>query len=887
MYRFPITIDKTKVQSVNNSTSFIDVSGKVWTAAGNAKLSTGDYEFAPASGVFDGNGDYISTPSHTDFNMTVSDCTIDFWFKANSFTNGYPFYTTSDTPNPTYDNNTMIYPYSDGRIGIGKQGLNEIASAAGTITTGVWTHVAVTRTQATGVTKIYVNGVEKASNTTAVWSNSSKSTYIGGMPTVRFFNGMIDEFRISKDIVRWTSDFSVPTARHTLDSYTKVLLHFGDDITNFPFLFNEGCSSIPAGFWSHVVDTVSGLDIRFFDTDGVTELKREIVLYNSGTSKVEVWVQIPSLGTASNKIIYCQYGGATRASDTEVWSTLPSKEIWHFQDNYNGALGLNGTNYGTTFVSGKVNKAISLSGGSAYVDIGANVSFLSTDSIVLSAWIKTSTTGYAEIMRRGASAGPYYILDVTDANVIRFIIKDNSGNSSQALGTTNIVDGNWHLVVGVRNTVSDKLYVYVDGVEDSGGGSTDNTTADFTTFSNNLNIGRNPFPAEYFTGLIDDVRIFKCSLSADWIKTEYNNQNDPSTFSLCSAEEDVTRVYKFPITIDKTKVQGTNTNFVYLFSELCSSIPAGFWAHVKDSGGLDIIFFDTDGVTELKREIVLYSTGTNKVEAWVQILSLGTASNKIIYCQYGGATRANDSTLWSDAEVVSTFHYQGNANDSGDSNNGTVTGAVQNDGKIQKCYSFDGTGNKIASAHNANLIPANISLSAWVYCRSFVGATGGYMCVVNKGHDDGLHGYDFEVKENGTKFNVAWYMAHNGDYSTPLSSTNTYDKNAWYHLAVTFDGTDEKIFVNGTSDGTRTDALSSTQNTGNFTVGRFATDGVGLNRYFDGLIEEVRAYNVAKTTDWFKTEYNNQNDPATFSSCGAESSVIGEEIFTVWIPGII
>jgi len=58
-------------------------------------------------------------------------------------------------------------------------------------------------------------------------------------------------------------------------------------------------------------------------------------------------------------------------------------------------------------------------------------------------------------------------------------------------------------------------------------------------------------------------------------------------------------MYQFSITIDKTKVQGTNTNFVYLFSELCSSIPSGFWSHVVDTvSGLDIRFFDTDEVTE-------------------------------------------------------------------------------------------------------------------------------------------------------------------------------------------------------------------------------------------------------------------------------------------------
>jgi len=865
MYRFPITIDKTKVQSVNNSTSFIDVSGKVWTAAGNAKLSTGDYEFAPASGVFDGvSGTYILTPDHADFATGTGDYTIDLWFKTTQVGFGMLFYQGDNDGNPgniahlLYVSSSKLYWFPDYKSYPSHTTLSSINN----VNDNIWHHVACVRYG--DVFTLYVDGIYQASVTLTGYF-ALDSTYpvtIGNMNTgtLGSFNGNIDEFRFSKGIARWTSGFIPPTSKYSSDSYTKILLHFGDDLTNFSYLFNELCSSIPSGFWSHVVDTTTGLDIRFFDTDGVTELKREIVLYNPGTSKVEAWVQILSLGTAANKVIYCQYGGVTRSNDTTVWSDLSAKENWHFQDSYNGALGLvNGTNYGTTFGLGKINRAISLNG-SAYVDMGANISFLSSDSFVLSAWIKTSSTGYTEIMRRGASAGPYYILDVTDTNVARFIIKDNSGNSSQALGLTNIVDGNWHLVVGVRNVVTDKLFIYVDGVEDSGGGSSDTTTDNFTSFANNLNIGRNPFPAEYFTGFIDDVRIFKSSFLSDWIKTEYNNQNDPATFSLCSAEEDVTRIYKFPITIDKTKVQGTNSNFVYLFSEFCSSIPAGFWAHVIDTTGLDIRFFDTDSVTELKREIVLYNPGTSKVEAWVQIPSLGTAINKIIYCLYGGSTKANDYDLWDSLVPKGIYHLQSLSDSSTQNVSLTNAGASSTIGQIENGYNFNGSSYAYRTdTDDKQDITGSFTLSAWINLSSY-----GYATIIAKRQNgSGTHNYIFDVDPSGYIV-----LFNNGLSPSSLTSSVTVPTGLWSYVTAIYNGSTVKLYINGIERGSQSVTGTPIADSGPFGIG--ADYPGSWTDFFSGKIDEARVFASALSADWIKTEYNNQNSPVTFAVCGVE-----------------
>src|SRR5438128_341893 len=86
--------------------------------------------------------------------------------------------------------------------------------------------------------------------------------------------------------------------------------------------------------------------------------------------------------------------------------------------------------------------------------------------------------------------------------------------------------GTWHhvAVIGARTTVA---AIYVDGSAvtlSSFPGNITNTTIA------GLNIGRRNNNGRYFSGSLDEIRLSNAQRSADWIKTEYNNQNSPSTF---------------------------------------------------------------------------------------------------------------------------------------------------------------------------------------------------------------------------------------------------------------------------------------------------------------------------------------------------------------------
>ena len=658
--------------------------------------------------------------------------------------------------------------------------------------------------------------------------------------------------------------------------------------TNFVYLFSELCSSIPAGFWTHVTDTVTGLDIRFFDTDGVTELKREVVLYAAGTSKVEAWVQIPSLGTVTNKEIWCQYGGPTVVNSTEVWTDVGATSVYHGQNSFNDSTGsANGAVSGMTQVDGgKIHKGYNSTGGSNKITItkqmhsgayaicawvymtGDN----SSDRVIISDFIGGDTS-YALILRNNTSFyGPNQSNGTTGWAIYQY--QGTLGWAGAISGDTyNSQINNWHRVVGTYDG-SHIFKIYVDGILKN---TYDITPYNLTTANSTNTTGTLPGYGLSLIGTVEEVDIYTNAKSPDWIATEYASENDPATFSTASAETEITTTYKFKITIDKTKVTGTNTNFVYMFKETAST-PAGFWAHVKDPAGMDIRFFDTDGTTELKRELVTFDVATQTVEAWVQIPSLGTVTNKEIWCQYGGPIVVNSTEVWTDVTYKAVYHLQANGNDSTGVNNASVQGAPVNvTGKIEKAYSFDGSADYFNAGNDTSVqLSTTGSLSGWIKTTA-----SGHKIVIGK--------EDFLSDRNGYLLNILngkiyLELADAGGSSSKTGSATVND-GQWHYAVAIWDGANTQLYCDGVADGTPTAQTTPASTVYDLWLGR--TYGRS-DFYFNGTLDDLRVASGVLSANWIATEYANQNAPATFSSCGAESSVqtSEESIIIMWMSGI-
>ena len=86
--------------------------------------------------------------------------------------------------------------------------------------------------------------------------------------------------------------------------------------------------------------------------------------------------------------------------------------------------------------------------------------------------------------------------------------------------------------------------------------------------------------------------------------------------------------------------------------------------------------------------------------------------------------------------------------------------------------------------------------------------------------------------------------------------------------ATYYDTAGYKGYVNGLLDGTA--GVSSgglVSNSGILVIGN---DIWFSSRNIDGIVDEVRISNIARSADWVKTEFNNQNSPGTFYTIGSE-----------------
>jgi hypothetical protein len=155
----------------------------------------------------------------------------------------------------------------------------------------------------------------------------------------------------------------------------------------------------------------------------------------------------------------------------------------------------------------------------------------------------------------------------------------------------------------------------------------------------------------------------------------------------------------------------------------------------------------------------------------------------------------------------------------------------------QNALDFDGSNDYVQTTFGGVAGTANRTFEAWVYITS---APSGNSCILDYGANAVGSRNTFFVNTN----RAIGYIS-GGTNANITSSTNAVPLNTWTHVAFVLDNGTGYLYVNGQQKGT---GNLSTVNTGtggtNLRIGERVPGG---SIPFDGIIDEVRIWNVAKS----------------------------------------
>ena len=690
----------------------------------------------------------------------------------------------------------------------------------------------------------------------------------------------------------------------TID-HTKV----AGNLTNFPVLFSNISADLKRA-------QSTGNDFVFVDAINTTKYNHEIESFNSSTGELVAWINVTSLSSVNDTIIYLYYGNPTCSNQQNVLGTWDSNYVlvMHLAEDpaIAGSNGIkdssgyynNGTDYGGILkVTGKIGGAMDFDGSSGYINIPDSASLDAFTSCTLELWGKPDTTNFAMPLgkyRDSTGADLSYRLmyshpDLGTGTIEIAVFNQNSPGSNwmdRRSTSAQMFVGAWSQLMGLWDGggTPSALRLYINGSNLSATSSSE--TGDFTAMSNSAvsvkigcgnSAGTNTY---WFDGMIDEVRISKTARTEPWISTEYNNTNSSSTFMTLGNEQtnwyNTSFLYRKKITIDHNKVDADLTNFPVLVSTTMNTTKI-------QSTGNDVFFTSSSG-TKLNHEIDSYNSTSGALVAWVNVTYIAggsTTPDTYIYLYYGNMTCSSQQNVlgtWnSDYIIVNHLADTSGTNivDSTSKNhNGTSSGTptLNQTGLFGKAISFDGSNDYINYGDHADFSPTQVTFYFIVKTPDAqINADAVQLAKENSAAKE--HQNNFNTATNKIRFEIAG--SGGGTVGRKDSNGMATLGTEWSQLVLVWTGgtTDAsiKIYINGV----QTD--DADEHYGTFTGWKdtaaplvVGTDVVSPTEYaWKGVIDEFRFSSIARTSQWISTEYKNQNDPANFTIYSTEEQYGG------------
>jgi len=675
------------------------------------------------------------------------------------------------------------------------------------------------------------------------------------------------------------------------------------DLTDFPVLIHLSASSGQGLEDVTFVFTELGSDanrkkIAVTTGDGKAECYVEIEKWDTANKQAWLWVKVPSVSSTTGTVLYLYYDSSHADNTDHVGDpgSAPAKVVWgdhtSYVIDYGGVWHLDeaasdGTpggqkdsspngNHGTpknfqdggggaTGTTGKIDGADKFAGDDDYVTVSSPSNTDPSNYLTVSAWIKISALSHnGDIVSRGDSYG----LRVWGNGQILFFKYVGSNQwYNMAPSGVNVIDNTFHYIVGVQSGTG--MNLYIDGVQKDSNG---NTTAIVYGLGSTLEIGRhgNGSPDYNFTGTIDEVRVQNIARDASWIKASYENERD---HLIDYGGEETTGAAvpnwlnnwkkRMKMTIDHTEISSSLANFpvlIYLSSSsgIYRDSVVGVFNEVGSSSK-KIAVTTSDGTTQCYVEIEKWDSANSKAWLWVNVSSVSSTADTILYLYYdsshadntnyvGDPTSTPAKRVW-DSYFKGVFHLGETSGGSGAIKNSTSTSNGGTDsgsptfgatGEVDGAINFDGTNDYINLGKAFQTITTAITIEGWM--KPDVVADQKYWFSV------GLNSPAFKGVVVGTVGTSGKISCETGDGSAMnnLLSSGTYSTTSLIYVVVTWDGTTKKIFLNGAYDNSKFFSGPIKYDTTQISlIGMGWTSG----GYFDGIVDEVRVSNAARTSD--------------------------------------
>jgi hypothetical protein len=323
--------------------------------------------------------------------------------------------------------------------------------------------------------------------------------------------------------------------------------------------------------------------------------------------------------------------------------------------------------------------------------------------------------------------------------------------------------------------------------------------------------------------------------------------------------------YRTKITIDHNQVVGDETNFPILIDIADPDL------HSKACSNMnDILFMNGAGeALKLKHQIEFYDSAAGHLTAWVKIPALSSTTDTVIYMYYGNpacSNQQNTTGVW-DSNFVLVLHLNENAGTQSDStsyhNDGTPNGVSQGiAGRIDGADSFSGSSSYIESTNDASLSPNEFTLEAWIKPNTVSGTRP----IIEK-YDmvDGKGSYLIRQQDNNILFDLV-----NGLSDHQLWANGVLLPGNWYYVVGTYDGSTMSIYLNGNLVAQTSTTFSVPPSSQTLKIGTRGNDKAPSSFFFSGIIDEARVSDIARSSGWIKTQYDNQNTPSTFVTVSSE-----------------